>query len=211
MTPASDTSQQSRFQNYWLDGAYDEMFEAESVPRAHYERCTNCCKNFPSGDAPQEAVRRRLLSAPGHHLHRLWPRRGYRAHLSARPAAAHHHQLRMGDHRTRPHPTHYRAESLSARYLPRGALPGRRYCAARDCLFLQALSAPDARACRSEEYLHHGGRHGPDPHAGRALRRARRQLTRAERRVLHVDVPPGDETHLSRFVPQGRRAVDRSL
>jgi uncharacterized circularly permuted ATP-grasp superfamily protein len=38
MPPAFDTSQlgHARFQNYWLDQAYDEMFESEAVPRPHY-------------------------------------------------------------------------------------------------------------------------------------------------------------------------------
>lgn len=38
MSPAFDTSQlgHARFQNYWLDRAYDEMFEAEGRPRPHY-------------------------------------------------------------------------------------------------------------------------------------------------------------------------------
>ncbi len=38
MPPAFDTSKldHARFENYWLDHAYDEMFESESVPRPHY-------------------------------------------------------------------------------------------------------------------------------------------------------------------------------
>jgi uncharacterized circularly permuted ATP-grasp superfamily protein len=36
--PAFDLSHtdRSRFENYWLDGAYDEMFEAAESPRGHY-------------------------------------------------------------------------------------------------------------------------------------------------------------------------------
>src|SRR5271170_8050141 len=38
MLPAFDTSQlgHARFQNYWVDHAYDEMFESEAVARPHY-------------------------------------------------------------------------------------------------------------------------------------------------------------------------------
>ena len=37
-TPAIDdpTRDRSRFDQYWLDAAYDEMFAAPSEPRAHY-------------------------------------------------------------------------------------------------------------------------------------------------------------------------------
>jgi hypothetical protein len=28
----------TRFQNYWLNGSYDEMFEAEGMPRARVHR-----------------------------------------------------------------------------------------------------------------------------------------------------------------------------
>jgi uncharacterized circularly permuted ATP-grasp superfamily protein len=38
---------QSRFQNYWLDGAFDEMFEAEGHPRPHYEALYELLLNLP--------------------------------------------------------------------------------------------------------------------------------------------------------------------
>jgi len=49
MPPAFDTSQlgHSRFENYWLDQAYDEMFEAEGVPRAHYAALHELLRELP--------------------------------------------------------------------------------------------------------------------------------------------------------------------
>jgi uncharacterized circularly permuted ATP-grasp superfamily protein len=37
-TPGFETPPllKTRFQNYWLNGSYDEMFEAEGLPRPHY-------------------------------------------------------------------------------------------------------------------------------------------------------------------------------
>ncbi len=64
MTPAFDTSQDSRFQNYWLDTAYDEMFQADSVPRPHYQALHDLLLELPLAE-----MRRRKQSADVSFLH----------------------------------------------------------------------------------------------------------------------------------------------
>ena len=64
MTPAFDTSQQVRFHDYWLDGAFDEMFEAESVPRPHYRALYEMLQEMPLAE-----MRRRKQSADVSFLH----------------------------------------------------------------------------------------------------------------------------------------------
>ncbi len=64
MTPAFDTSQHSRFQNYWLDTAYDEMFQAEHVPRQHYQALHDLILEMPLAE-----MRRRKQSADVSFLH----------------------------------------------------------------------------------------------------------------------------------------------
>src|SRR5579872_7450535 len=64
MTPAFDTSQDSRFQNYWLDTAYDEMFQAGFVPREHYQALHDLLLEMPLAE-----MRRRKQSADVSFLH----------------------------------------------------------------------------------------------------------------------------------------------
>ncbi len=64
MTPAFDTSHDSRFQNYWLDSAYDEMFQADSVPRPHYQALHDLLLELPLAE-----MRRRKQSADVSFLH----------------------------------------------------------------------------------------------------------------------------------------------
>ncbi len=59
-----NTLSQTRFQNYWLDGAYDEMFEAEGVPRAHYKALYELLLGLPV-----EEMRRRKQAADISFLH----------------------------------------------------------------------------------------------------------------------------------------------
>ncbi|HUJ23505.1 MAG TPA: circularly permuted type 2 ATP-grasp protein [Bryobacteraceae bacterium] len=65
-TPGFDTLQRhtSRFQNYRLGGAYDEMFEAESVPRPHYRALHELLLELPL-----EEMRRRKQAADISFLH----------------------------------------------------------------------------------------------------------------------------------------------
>src|SRR5258706_3191560 len=51
-TPGFDASEQlkTRFQNYWLDGAFDEMFEREGVPRPHYGALHDLLLSLPAQD-----------------------------------------------------------------------------------------------------------------------------------------------------------------
>ncbi len=63
--PGFDSSvSQTRFQNYWLDDAYDEMFEAEGVPRAHYRALYELLLGLPV-----EEMRRRKQAADVSFLH----------------------------------------------------------------------------------------------------------------------------------------------
>ena len=66
MAPSFDTSQlgQTRFQNYWLDAAFDEMFEAENVPRAHYRALHELLLDLPLAE-----MRRRKQTADLSFLH----------------------------------------------------------------------------------------------------------------------------------------------
>ena len=65
-TPGFETSpfSKSRFQNYWLDGSYDEMFEAEGSVRAHYGPLHELL-----GNLPLEEMRRRKQAADISFLH----------------------------------------------------------------------------------------------------------------------------------------------
>jgi uncharacterized circularly permuted ATP-grasp superfamily protein len=54
----------TRFQDYWLDSAYDEMFEAEGVPRAHYRGLYDLLR-----DLPLTEMRRRKQAADTSFLH----------------------------------------------------------------------------------------------------------------------------------------------
>jgi len=54
----------TRFQNYWLNGSYDEMFEAEGVPRPHYRGLYEMLLSLPV-----EEMRRRKQAADISFLH----------------------------------------------------------------------------------------------------------------------------------------------
>jgi uncharacterized circularly permuted ATP-grasp superfamily protein len=64
--PAFDLSHKDRssFENYWLDGAYDEMFEAANVPRAHYRALYRTLLDLPLAE-----MRRRKQAADISFLH----------------------------------------------------------------------------------------------------------------------------------------------
>jgi uncharacterized circularly permuted ATP-grasp superfamily protein len=64
MAPAFDTSQHTQFSDYWLDGAYDEMFEPEYVPREHYRALHELLLEMPLAE-----MRRRKQSADVSFLH----------------------------------------------------------------------------------------------------------------------------------------------
>ncbi len=87
----------TRFQNYWLNGSYDEMFEAEGVPRPHYRALHEMLLSLPV-----EEMRRRKQAADISFLHQgitftVYGREeGTRAHLPQRSSAAHYHQRRVG-------------------------------------------------------------------------------------------------------------------
>ena len=83
------------------------------------------------GAAAEQAAGGPLLLQPGHHLHRLRPQRGDRAHLPARPAAAHRLGRRLGRDRARPDPAHHRAQPVPEGHLPRAQDPARRRRPAR--------------------------------------------------------------------------------
>src|SRR6266478_9142011 len=65
-TPGFETTPllKSRFQNYWLGGSYDEMFEAEGLPRAHYRALYEMLLSLPI-----EEIRRRKQAADTSFLH----------------------------------------------------------------------------------------------------------------------------------------------
>jgi uncharacterized circularly permuted ATP-grasp superfamily protein len=65
-TPGFETSPllKQRFQNYWLAGSYDEMFEAEGVPRPHYRPLHDLLLSLPL-----EEMRRRKQAADISFLH----------------------------------------------------------------------------------------------------------------------------------------------
>jgi len=65
-TPAIDdpTKDRSRFDQYWLDAAYDEMFAAPSEPRAHYRGLHDLLR-----DVPLAEMRRRKQAADISFLH----------------------------------------------------------------------------------------------------------------------------------------------
>jgi hypothetical protein len=48
-TPGFETPPllKTRFQSYWLNGSYDEMFEAEGVPRPHYRALYEMLLSLP--------------------------------------------------------------------------------------------------------------------------------------------------------------------
>jgi uncharacterized circularly permuted ATP-grasp superfamily protein len=54
----------TRFQNYWLNGSFDEMFEAEGVPRPHYRALYEMLLSLPV-----EEMRRRKQAADISFLH----------------------------------------------------------------------------------------------------------------------------------------------
>ena len=60
--PASDD--RSRFDRYWLDGAYDEMFQAQAEPRAHYRGLHELLCDLPLSE-----MRRRKQAADISFLH----------------------------------------------------------------------------------------------------------------------------------------------
>jgi uncharacterized circularly permuted ATP-grasp superfamily protein len=64
--PAFDLTpkDRSRFENYWLDGAYDEMFEAPDLPRAQYRALYRMLLDLPLGE-----LRRRKQAADISFLH----------------------------------------------------------------------------------------------------------------------------------------------
>src|ERR1035438_7505672 len=65
-TPGFDRSNtdHTRFNDYWLDGAFDEMFEVEGVPRPHYLPLFDLLRELPLGE-----MRRRKQAADISFLH----------------------------------------------------------------------------------------------------------------------------------------------
>jgi uncharacterized circularly permuted ATP-grasp superfamily protein len=63
-TPAHDSGDRSRFDQYWLDDAYDEMFEAPGAPRAHYRGLHETLSTVPLAE-----MRRRKQAADSSFLH----------------------------------------------------------------------------------------------------------------------------------------------
>lgn len=64
-SPKFDISKvQSTFKNYWLDGAFDEMFEAEGQPRPHYEALYHLLLSLPADE-----MRRRKQTSDISFLH----------------------------------------------------------------------------------------------------------------------------------------------
>src|SRR5579872_6284100 len=64
-TPGIDGSQsKTRFNNYALDAAYDEMFEGQALPRQHYESLYQMLLN-----TPVEEIRRKKQAADISFLH----------------------------------------------------------------------------------------------------------------------------------------------
>lgn len=66
VTPGLDTSklEKARFHNYWLDSAYDEMFDANFEPREHYQSLYELLSELPLGE-----MRRRKQAADISFLH----------------------------------------------------------------------------------------------------------------------------------------------
>ncbi len=57
-------TEHTRFEDYWLDGAYDEMFRADGEPRAHYRELHDLLRELPLSE-----MRRRKQSADTSFLH----------------------------------------------------------------------------------------------------------------------------------------------
>ena len=65
-TPGFETPTllKSRFENYWLNGSYDEMFESEGIPRPQYRALYEMLLSLPV-----EEMRRRKQTADISFLH----------------------------------------------------------------------------------------------------------------------------------------------
>ena len=162
-------------------------------------------------DAPAPVGRRSRLPAPGHHLHRLRPQRGHRAHLPLRPDPAADHRRRMERARTRADPAHHRPQPVPERRLRQREGARRRRHPPRPGLQLQALPPRDAGRRRAPRRLRLGGRHRPGAAARRVVRGARGQPAGAERGELHAHQPPGDQAGVPAALQQLRRPSRRSL
>ena len=213
MTPAFDTSQQVRFHDYWLDGAFDEMFESQSVAAGALSRVARaCCQELPW---PRCAAASRRPMSPSCTRASLSPCTA----ATKAPSGSFPHDLlpriiTSAEWETIERGLTQRITALNlflrdiysdGRCLADGVVP-------REIVYsCKHFRRADARHHCSEEYLRRRGRHRPDPSSRRPLRRARRQPARAERRVLHADIATGDETDLPGIVPHRRRPPHRSL
>ncbi len=212
MTPAFDTSQQVRFHDYWLDGAFDEMFQSESVPRPHYRALHEMLQDLPLAE-----MRRRKQAADVSFLHQGITFTVYGREEGTERIFPHDLLPRIitsAEWETIERGLTQRITALNlflrdiygdGRCLADGVVPREIVYSCKH--FRREMRGIDG----SQEHLRRRGRHRPDPPARRPLRRARRQPARAERRVLHADVAPGDEAHLPGTVPHRRRALHRSL
>ena len=192
------------FSNYLLDSRLRrDVRRRPAAPRRTTRRCTSCCWDCPP--AKCAAKSRRPTSSFLHQgiTFTVYGRdEGTERIFPARPAAAHHHQRRMGDHRARPRPSASPRSTCSCkdiyhegRCLADGIVP-------RELVYSCKHFRREMRGVAVPKDIYVVGRgHRPGPAAGWPLRRARRQPARAERRVLHADHPPGHEAHLPGAVP----------
>ncbi len=177
MTAGHPVELEPLFGDYPLDQAFDEMREPGGEVRPPY-RALGRDAGQPARRrvATAQAVGRSGLPHPGHHLHRVRPRRRNGTHLPLRSAAPPGDRRGVGPHRARPHPAHHRAESLSPRRLLRCQNPRRPHRPPRAGLQLQALPAADARIAGAAQRLHRGRRLRSAAPLDRRVRGPRRQL-----------------------------------
>ncbi len=200
------------FSEYALDHCYDEMFDASGVPRPPYEALYRRLLELSSAD-----LRQRQQDADSAFLHqgvtftvygddqgteRIFPYDLLPRIITAREWET----IERG-----PDSARDRAEPVSQGHLPGRPDPEGRHRPAPSRLQRATLPPRDGGHPPAPRHLRVGGGHRSGAAARRAVRRARRQPARAERRVVHADQPPDHQARLSRAVHELRRPADRSL
>ena len=132
----------TRFQNYWLNGSYDEMFEAEGLPRPHYRALYEMLLSLPV-----EEMRRRKQAADVSFLHQGITFTVYGREEGTERIFPHDLLPRIitsAEWETIERGLTQRITALNlfpARHLPRRPLPDGRRGAARNGLFAASTSA----------------------------------------------------------------------
>ena len=196
-----------RFHSYQRDGFYDEMFEADGVPRPQARLLLETIESPRAGPAsPLSGGGGAAPARTRNHFQRVRRFGGHGADFPLRPDPPHPRGRGMGLDRARAHSEDPRSQPLHRRHLPRPEDPARPDHSERGDPLGRLLPSAvrGSRAAARRVVPHH--RHGLGARPRRPDVRARGQPARALGRLLRAGEPGHPEAH----VPAGLRRAARA-